>query len=179
MDIKAGLKHLYPFLGTALASTMPPPFGEMAAEALGTIAGGPVKPEEGHDVMAKLAATTEGALKLKEVEYSFQQTMAKLGIDKAEKMAEIDAADRADARALQRARPSRMPAILTIVVTIGFFSTLAFVIKCGIPVQAHDLVLTLFGAEVTAWLTCVAFWVGSSAGSDRKTELLAQAPAVK
>lgn len=88
-------------------------------------------------------------------------------------MATTDAADRADARKTQVATASRMPALLAIVVTAGFFGVLGLLIRYGKPADGGDALL-LLGSLGTAWTSVVAYYFGSTSASQRKTELMAQ-----
>lgn len=69
--------------------------------------------------------------------------------------------------------------ILALVMTAGFFSTLAFAMTQGIPVANRDIVMLLVGEMVTVWAATVGFFVWTTASSARKTEMLAQSPAIK
>jgi len=69
-------------------------------------------------------------------------------------------------------RDRRTPAVLTIVTTVGFFGILAWLIRHGLPDSGRDAVLIMLGTLGTAWTGCVTYYVGSSAGSARKTEAM-------
>jgi hypothetical protein len=45
-----------------------------------------------------------------------------------------------------------------------------------VPASSHDLLLTMVGVLGTSWVGCMGYYFGTSAGSERKTELLAKAP---
>lgn len=66
-------------------------------------------------------------------------------------------------------RDRRTPAVLTILTTAGFFAILAWLISHGLPETGRDAVLVMLGTLGTAWTSCVAYYVGSSAGSAQKT----------
>jgi len=63
-------------------------------------------------------------------------------------------------------------------VTLGFFGVLAYMLFRSIPASGRDSMLLMLGSLSTAWTSVVAYYFGSSAGSDRKTELLAEAPPI-
>jgi hypothetical protein len=69
-------------------------------------------------------------------------------------------------------RDRKTPAVLTIVTTLGFFSILAWLITNGLPDTGRDAVLVMLGTLGTAWTACVSYYVGSTAGSARKTEAM-------
>jgi hypothetical protein len=62
--------------------------------------------------------------------------------------------------------------ILSVAVVLGFFTVVAYKLSLGLDTQLE------IGALIGAFGTAIAFQFGSNAGSQRKTELLAQAPAV-
>jgi len=66
--------------------------------------------------------------------------------------------------------------ILAYAITLGFFGTLAYILKFGLPLEneaAKNVLLMLVGSLGTAWTTgVVGYYFGSSSGSDRKTDLL-------
>lgn len=66
-------------------------------------------------------------------------------------------------------RDARTPALLTIVVTVGFFGVLLWLILHGLPESGRDPILIMLGTLGTAWTSCVAYYVGSSSGSAQKT----------
>lgn len=73
----------------------------------------------------------------------------------------------------------RTPAVLAVLVGLGFFAVLGAIIWRGLPEHGSEPLLVLLGALAGAFGTIVNFYFGSSAGSAEKTRLLAQAtPAV-
>lgn len=71
------------------------------------------------------------------------------------------------------------PKLLALVVTLGFFGVLAFMLVQSVPVASRDVLNIMLGSLGTAWISIIAYYFGSSNGSSRKTELLAKAPAVE
>ena len=67
----------------------------------------------------------------------------------------------------------RVPAILALVTTIGFFAVLIFLLMHEGDVPSNQVINTLVGSLATAWAMVVSYYFGSSMGSERKTEILA------
>jgi hypothetical protein len=59
-------------------------------------------------------------------------------------------------------------------VTAGFFGILLLMALRALPEANRDLVNVVVGALGTAWISIIGYYFGTSAGSMRKTELLAQ-----
>ncbi|MFL9920499.1 hypothetical protein PQR75_35000 [Paraburkholderia fungorum] len=89
-------------------------------------------------------------------------------------MARIQAGDRADARAMGIANKDWVPKALAMVVTCGFFGILLLMALKELPHENRDLVNVVIGALGTAWISIIGYYFGTSAGSMRKTELLAK-----
>lgn len=148
-----------PTIGTALLG----PFGGLAgsfiASKLGTAPG---------DAKAMETAITSGnpdvMVKLQQAENDFKAHLADINV--AEDKLVMD--DKASARAREIALKDITPAILAIVVTVGFFSALAWMLVHGKSVTGGDAELLMLGSLGTAWATIIAYYFGSSLGSTRK-----------
>jgi len=173
--IKDVFKTVFPFISAA--ASIGGPLGTMAANAVGKAIGVDNVPVD--KIPDAIAAATskdpEAMLKLKQAEQEFQLQMAKLGFDSAEKIEEVHAADRANARAREIAVRDKVPAVLAISVTAGFFGLLCLLAYHEVPKEAHDILMTMVGVLGTAWIGIITYYFGSSAGSAEKTKLLAQA----
>jgi hypothetical protein len=86
----------------------------------------------------------------------------------------IAAEDRKDARAMSIATRDWVPKALAIAVTLGFFGILVLMALHALPDPNRDLVNVVIGSLGTAWISIIGYYFGTSAGSARKTELLAQ-----
>jgi len=165
MDIKKILGNI----GCAALGTVAPPFGGMAASALKEVLGLKKNASEKEIVQGLRNATPEQVTALKKAENDFKLKMEKLGVD----ILEIDQKDRSSARDMKLKTKSIVPEILSIVITMGFFGTLYFMITETIPETApRDAIIMLIGALGTAWTGIVAFWFGSSHGSKQKTTII-------
>ena len=70
--------------------------------------------------------------------------------------------------------PAQYRLILAGVVTIGFMALLALFMFHAFPNGASDILDAMTGVLGTAFIGIINYYFGSSSGSDRKTELLAQ-----
>lgn len=169
------LKKAFPFLSIAASIV---PGGNIATTVLGQVLNlksGATMDDAG---LALLNATPEQRAALMAEENRHKEVMQQMGIQSAEQFEQIAAGDRASARQREMTLKDRVPSLLALLVTVGFFGVLAFMMGYSLPTQGHDALLVMLGSLGTAWTAVVAYYFGSSAGSDRKTELLAQAPAV-
>lgn len=94
------------------------------------------------------------------------------------KTLETQLADIQNARQMQMQTKSIWPGILSCIEIIGFFGGLYYLIMHGLPKDLDEFTKTLinmlFGAVVTGYASVRNFWLGSSNGSQEKTELLHQ-----
>jgi hypothetical protein len=89
-------------------------------------------------------------------------------------MEAIAAGDRASARNMQTSKPSLVPAMLSVGVTVGYFGILVGMMVGVLNVSDSQALLLMLGSLSTAWGMVMAFWFGTTRDSGRKTELLAQ-----
>jgi hypothetical protein len=94
--------------------------------------------------------------------------------DHAEKISALAEQDMASARARQAAVKDLVPSLLALAVTVGFFLLLWFLCHHTIPDSNQRIFDIMLGSLGTAWLSIVAYYFGSSAGSAEKTELIAK-----
>lgn len=84
-----------------------------------------------------------------------------------------------DARDMQKVTRSNVPAVLSVLITVGFFGVLIGMLAGQLKVTDNQALLIMLGALGAAWGAVVNYWFGSSAESGRKSDLLANAPAIK
>lgn len=175
------LKKSFPFISAA--ASLGGPLGTMAASLVGKAIGADKAPAGTADGISNAIATAFAdpaqRAALIEAEHNFQLQMAELGYKDAEELAQTAAADRDSARKREIALKDRIPAMLALMVTAGFFGVLAYMLFRPLPPAGHDAMLLMLGGLGSAWTAIIAYYFGSSAGSERKTELLAQSPAIK
>jgi hypothetical protein len=168
------LKKAYPFLTIAAQAV---PGGNVASSVLGTIL--KLKPSDTIETagMALLNAPPEVRAQLQAEENRHVEVMNQMGISSAEQFEQLAASDRASARQLQEQTRSKVVPAMAITFVAGFFIVVAlklFHIITSNDQVVNDLITTLRDGL----MLILAYYFGSSAGSDRKTELLAQAPAI-
>jgi hypothetical protein len=66
------------------------------------------------------------------------------------------------------------PFVLSILLTIGFFSVLFFLLMYGVPANGGEALLVMLGSLGTSWTMAVSHFFVSSSGSKHKTDLLAK-----
>jgi len=174
MDITAIIRTIAPWIGTALGG----PLGGMAVQAASDALG--LSDKTLAAVQSAIAgATPDQMLALKTADQGFALQMQALGFKQLVDLEAVAAGDRKDARALQGATRSMVPAILSSVVTLGYFGILVGLLKGWLSVSdSSQALLLMLGSLSTGWGVVMAFWFGTTAASGRKTELLAQAPAI-
>lgn len=151
------------FAPTVLAATGNPLGAALVRRALG---GG--EADDVEKLVEEHSMTPEGVEKLRLAEIELQKFESEKGI----KFAELDNADRADARARQVALKDNMPAHVFYLTTAGFFGTLGYMLLYGLPQNGGEALLLMIGSLGAAWGASVTYFVGSSSGSRQKTELL-------
>lgn len=162
-DILAGL-------APTLASAILGPLGGVAVAAIGKIFGiEAATTAQVSKVFQDGRMTPEQLTAIKELEMKYQNDEKERGF----KYSELTFKDSADARAMQVATKSNVPAALAALVTTGFFSILIFMILKS-DYKPTEPLLVLLGALSTSWTMIVGFYFGSSHGSQVKSELLAR-----
>jgi xanthosine utilization system XapX-like protein len=154
------LEQIAPTIATALGG----PLAGMAVSAVSKAIG--ISPEEVQNVIqsGKMDATQIAALQQAELELKKQAQQ--LGLD----FAKLSNEDRASARTMQTSVRSFIPPTLSILVTVGFFGILIGLMLQKF--QTSDALMLMLGSLGTAWTGIIAFYFGSSAGSQAKDELL-------
>ena len=146
------LKAIAPTVATAIAG----PLGGAAVVAIGSVLG---MTEPTQEAIAKVF--TDGQLssadlvKIRQLETEYKTHESEMGFKYADleyKKDELVAKDRADARNMQIAVHSKMPAVLTIMVTIGFFGVLTALLMMP-ELKANELSMALCHYRKQGYLT--------------------------
>lgn len=159
------LKTLAPTVATALGG----PLAGAAVAALGSIFG---MSEPTSDKIAKLfvdgqiSADNLAAIRKLELDYQNQEK------ERGFKYAELAFKDVDSARQMQISVHSKMPAVLTVLVTVGFFGILSLLFFHP-ELKGNEIVMVMVGQLSAVWAGCVAFYTGTTFSSGNKNALLA------
>jgi hypothetical protein len=170
MDWKAVVGTVAPWIATAIGG----PLGGAAVGAIGDALGLSDKTEA--SIKSALSGVTpEQMLALKNADQAFQLQMEGLGFADLEKLAALSVENTKDARAMQVQTHSRVPAVLATIITLGFFGVLIGMLAGVLEATDNQALLIMLGALGAAWGAVTNYFFGSTADSQRKTLLLAQA----
>lgn len=162
------LKAIAPTVATALGG----PLAGAAVSALGGILGVPDATQETIGKLFKDGQLSQEHLaEIRKLELEYQNNEKERGF----KYAEIEYKNQDSARQMQIATHSKMPAILTIMVTIGFFGILSLLFFHP-ELKGNEIVMMMVGQLSAVWAGCVAFYTGTTFGSANKNAMLAQKP---
>jgi hypothetical protein len=162
------LKQIAP----TIASAMGGPLVGMAVAAISKATG--VDPTEVNDLISNNKLSAEQIAQVKIAEIELQKQAQELGLN----FAKLEVEDRKSAREMQATTRSIVPPALAAIITVGFFSIL-IMMMIGKVDGNNPTILMMLGSLSTAWTGIVAYYFGSSAGSQAKTDLLSKAPAIK
>lgn len=170
-DVKGFIKKAFPFISAAAA--FGGPLGTLAANAVGKAVGASnIDSSPGSLAAAIAGATPEQMLALKQAEAQTQAQLQQMGFQHVEELERLGVEDRESARNLQAATRSwTLPALAWVIVVSFLLAVLALL-------RGWGKVDTAFAAGLVGYLAAnanqvVSYFFGSSSGSDRKTELLA------
>lgn len=169
MDFTAIIKTVAPWIGTALGT----PLAGMAIAAAANALGASDKTVDGIKT-ALAGATPEQMLALKTADQVFETHMVELGFKNVETLEALAVQDRASARNMQIAAHSIVPALLTWLVVSAFMSTLTALFFREVPQANRDIVVYMVGQLSGFTAASIAFWLGTTRDSARKTEIIAK-----
>lgn len=157
------LKQIAPTIATALGG----PLAGMAVSAISKAIG--VDEDKVSDLISNNKLTADQIAQVKIAEIELQKQANELGLN-FEKLA-VD--DRKSARQMQAATRSIVPPLLAGAITFGFFGILIMLLLGRVDGN-NPTILMMLGSLSTAWTGIIAYYFGSSAGSQAKTELLSK-----
>ena len=165
------------FLSTiapTIASALLGPLGGVAVAGLGKIFG--VENATLSDITKSFAdgkLTPEQLTSIKQLEMKLKAEEQERGF----RYAELEFKNVADARDMQKQTKSYFPATLSTFITVGFFGILITMLVW--EYKPTEPLLIMLGALGAAFGAVVNFWLGSSAGSQAKSAMLANSQPAK
>ena len=155
------LNQIAPTIATCLGG----PLAGLAVTALSKLFG--VAPDQVQSMINdnKLSADQIAAVQQEEIKFK-EQTQA-LGLN----FEQLAVEDRKSARDMQTVTGSLIPPMLSILVTLGFFGILVYLMVRPAD-TANTPLMIMLGSLGTAWTGIIAFYFGSSAGSRVKDQML-------
>jgi hypothetical protein len=162
------LKQIAPTIATAMGG----PLMGMAVSAVSKAIG--VEPDKVQDIISSGKLTSEQIAQIKIAEIELKRQENELGLN-FESLA-VD--DRKSAREMQATTRSIVPPALAAIVTVGFFGIMVMMLLGKVD-SNNPAILMMLGSLGTAWTGIIAYYFGSSAGSQAKTDLLSKSPAIK
>ena len=154
------LKSIAPTIFTAIGG----PLGGLAYEAVSKVMG--VSQDDAKTMLESGKLSADQIASIQQAEIALKAKAQELNLD-FEKLA---VEDRASARQMQSATHSWIPPFLAVGITVGFFGILYALMSDR--VAKSDELMIMLGSLSTAWTGVIAFYFGSSAGSQRKDELI-------
>jgi hypothetical protein len=162
------LKQIAPTIATAMGG----PLAGMAVSAISKAIG--VDEDKVSDLIKDNKLTADQIAQVKIAEIELQKQAQELGLN----FAKLEVDDRKSAREMQATTRSIVPPVLAGLVTLGFFGILIMMLLGKVD-SNNPAILMMLGSLGTAWTGIIAYYFGSSAGSQAKTDLLSKAPAIK
>ena len=157
------LKQIAPTIATAMGG----PLAGMAVSAISKAIG--VDPDKVGALISSNKLSAEQIAQVKIAEIELQKQAQQLGLN----FEKLEVEDRKSARDMQSKTRSLMPPILAGTVTIGFFGIMVMMF-IGKVDSSNPAILMMLGSLGTAWTGIIAYYFGSSAGSQAKTDLLSK-----
>lgn len=156
------LRQVAPTIATALGG----PLAGLAVEAVSKAIG--IDPKDVTKTISEGKLSADQIIQIKQAELAMAARAQEMGLD-FEKIA-VD--DRKSAREMQATTQSWIPGVMAIAVTVGFFGILVGLMTEHF--KTSDALMLMLGSLGTAWTGIIAFYFGSSAGSQKKDQLLHQ-----
>jgi hypothetical protein len=155
------LEQIAPTIATCLGG----PLAGLAVSAVSKALG--VSQEDAKEMMDSGKMSADQIAQVKVAEIELQKQAQSLGLN----FEQLAVEDRKSARDMQTTTQSFIPPLLSILVTAGFFGILAYLMVTPADTGNTPLMIML-GSLGTAWTGIIAFYFGSSAGSQKKDQML-------
>lgn len=152
-------------IAPTLATCLGGPLAGLATAALAKLFN--VQPDQVQSMIDQNKLSADQIAAVQQEEIKFKEQTQTLGLN----FEQLAVQDRGSARDMQIATKSVIPSALAILVTIGFFGILAYLMVAPADTQNTPLMIML-GSLGTAWTGIIAFYFGSSNGSQKKDIML-------
>ena len=158
-DLKSVIAQAAPLLATAIGGPAGAGVGSIIANALGV-------EDDPRSVSEAIKGNPDALIELKRIESDNIQHLQSVTLETLQ----IELADTQHAR--EQNRGHWMPQTITMVLAFmvaGMFYAVAY---GDIPKDKNEIIYLILGQVLTAFLTSVAYWIGTSRSSHDKTGLL-------
>jgi len=162
------LNQVAPTIATALGG----PLAGLAVSAVSKAMG--IDEADVNETIKTGKLTAEQIASIKQAEIELQKSAQELGLN----FEQLAVEDRKSARDMQVQTKSYIPATLAVTVTLGFFGIL-YMLMAGKIMPGSEALMIMLGSLGTAWTGIIAFYFGSSAGSQAKDEMIHKSTPVK
>src|SRR5438270_4682887 len=169
------LKKAFPWIEAAASAGGP--LAAMAAQAVGKAIGVEnvdATPDGIAKAIQDAGFTPDQRSALMQHVADLKMELQNLGYTTLDDLARLDNEDRASARARQIALKDATPTILAVFVVIAWGLIQWFLLTHVVPPPMIQIVARVLGTLDAALMMVLSYYFGSSAGSAKKTELLAQ-----
>ena len=168
MDLLKAFGPLLSSVAPSIATALGGPLAGLGVKALSKALLGAEDFSEEAVMDAMATASPEQLAAVKKIDADFKVQMKSLDID----LERIAVDDRKSARDMQKETRDWIPRALAVSVTAGFFAILIYMLVYGLPTSGNEALLLLLGALQTAWGGIIAFYFGSSSGSQKKDAMI-------
>lgn len=164
------LETVAPTVATAFGGPLAGQAVQFVEKALGLQPSGSMDDRTQAAAAAIVGATPDQMIALRKIETDFQAHLADLGVQ----LEQVNAGDRDSARKREIATKDKTPAILAVLLTIGFFGVLSVMFFKGIPkdVAGSEAMTMMVGSLGTAWIMAMTYFFGSTSSSKTKDETI-------
>jgi hypothetical protein len=161
------LSQIAPTIATALGG----PLGGLAYEAVAKVMN--ISQDDAKKMLDDGKLSSDQIASVQQAEIALKAKAQELGLD----FEQLAVQDRTSARSMQSNTHSWIPPFLAVGITTGFFGILYALMTD--KVTKSDELMIMLGSLSTAWTGVIAFYFGSSAGSQAKDQLLHQSSPTK
>jgi hypothetical protein len=154
------LEQLAPTIASAVGGPLVGLAYEAVAKAMGTT------PDDAQKMLSTGKLTSDQLASIQQADIALKAQAQSMNLD----FARLTNDDRKSARDLQSTTRSIIPPALALLVTIGFFGILVGMMTESF--KTSEALMLMLGSLGTAWTGIIAFYFGSSAGSQAKDSLI-------